>query len=147
MNGGAALRKFNGLPLRKPIKKSLKRDYVLSWCVFTVWLEHILSKTAERNQTKEASPPPLAGTRHPPPPAEPSSRWRRRLFQIQKFPILQFVRIVFVSFIIIIPPLSININDDAAKYLFTFFLLLFDIFCQSFCAFFCPFGCLAFFGI
>jgi len=29
------LRKFNGLPLRKPIKKSLKRDYVLSWWVFT----------------------------------------------------------------------------------------------------------------
>src|SRR3989338_11704743 len=100
-----------------------------SWCVFTVWLEPILSKTAERNQTKEASPPPLAGTRHPPPPAEPSSRWRRRLFQIQKFPILQFVRIVFVSFVVIIPPLSVNINDNASKHFFVaFLLLLFDIF-------------------
>ena len=34
-------------------------------CVFTVWLELILSETLERNQTKEASPPPLATTRHP----------------------------------------------------------------------------------
>ena len=34
-------------------------------CVFTVWLELILSETPERNQTKEASPPPLATTRHP----------------------------------------------------------------------------------
>ena len=36
-----------------------------TWCVFTVWLELILSEIPERNQTKEASPPPLAGTRHP----------------------------------------------------------------------------------
>src|SRR3989344_4911575 len=36
-----------------------------TWCVFTVWLELILSEIPERNQTKEASPPPLATTRHP----------------------------------------------------------------------------------
>jgi hypothetical protein len=33
----------------------------LNFCVrFTVWLELILSEIPERNQTKEASPPPLA---------------------------------------------------------------------------------------
>src|SRR3989344_4001500 len=35
-----------------------------SWCVFTVWLEPILSKTAERNQTKEASPATARQARH-----------------------------------------------------------------------------------
>ena len=33
-------------------------------CVFTVWLELILSKTAERNQTKEASPVTARQARH-----------------------------------------------------------------------------------
>ena len=35
------------------------------WCVFTVWLELILSEIPERNQTKEAAPPPLANARQP----------------------------------------------------------------------------------
>ena len=33
-------------------------------CVFTVWLEPILSKTPERNQTKEASPATARSARH-----------------------------------------------------------------------------------
>ena len=39
-------------------------DQVMNWCVFTVWLELILSKTAERNQTKEASPATARQARH-----------------------------------------------------------------------------------
>src|SRR3989338_1131450 len=48
-----------------PTKKSVNFLKVRFWCVFTVWLELILSEIPERNQTKEASPPPLATTRHP----------------------------------------------------------------------------------
>src|SRR3990167_2201818 len=48
-----------------PTKKSVNFPKVRFWCVFTVWLELILSETPEQNQTKEASPPPLATTRHP----------------------------------------------------------------------------------
>jgi len=35
------------------------------WCVFTTWLELILSEIPDRNQTKEAAPPPLANVRQP----------------------------------------------------------------------------------
>src|SRR3989344_5559261 len=53
--------------LRQDIRKTelRKAQRFFLMCVFTVWLELILSETPERNQTKEASPPPLATTRHP----------------------------------------------------------------------------------
>ncbi|MEK7663886.1 MAG: hypothetical protein AAB340_00340, partial [Patescibacteria group bacterium] len=37
------------------------KDGILYLCVFTVWLELILSEIPERNQTKEVSPPPQSG--------------------------------------------------------------------------------------
>src|SRR3990172_1803951 len=37
---------------------------VFCWCVFTVWLELILSEIPERNQTKEASPATTRSARH-----------------------------------------------------------------------------------
>src|SRR3989344_1300660 len=56
--------KISGRRFAPPTKKSVNFLKVRYVCVFTVWLELILSKITERNQTKEASPATARSARH-----------------------------------------------------------------------------------